>query len=229
MPADLVIAVPSRGSCRVEWASTLKMLEPPVNYSWALRFITGEQVDDARNGSVLDARELGAKYLMFIDDDTLIPNQGLRRLVYLMEQHPDWDLLSGVYVTKTDPPQTLIFTEGSPGPAWDWKFNSQFPITGCGMGCCLIRMDAFDKVPEPWFKFVRTPEGKNSSEEGEDLYFCRKLEEAGGTLMADGGLLCGHINPKGEIFSLPADSLPLKDSTINDFTVIDASETLVAK
>jgi hypothetical protein len=226
--ADLVIAVPSRGNCRVEWASALKMLEPPVNYSWALRFITGEDVDDARNGSVLDAREMGAKYLMFIDDDTLIPNQGLRRLVYLMENHPDWDLLSGVYVTKTDPPQTLVFREGNPGPSWDWKFNEQFPITGCGMGCCLIRMSAFEKVEEPWFKFVRRSEGKNHSEEGEDLYFCRKLEEAGGTMMADGGLLCGHINKQGAIFSIPADSLPIRNGDMKCRTIIDATETLSA-
>src|SRR5690242_6362354 len=120
VPADIVLAVPSRGSCRIEWASALKMLEPPVNYSWAFRTVKEEKVEDARNSSVLAARDLDAKYLMFIDDDTLIPNHGIRRLVYLMENHPEWDLLSGIYVTKQDPPQTLVFTEKSRGPAWEW-------------------------------------------------------------------------------------------------------------
>jgi hypothetical protein len=225
--ADIVLAIPSRGNCRVEWATAFKMLEPPVNYSWAIRTLTGEQVDAARCGSVLDARERGAKYLMFIDDDVLIPNQGVHRLVYLMDNHPDWDLLSGVYVTKTDPPQTLVFREGEPGPSWNWKFNTQFPITGCGMGCCLIRMSAFGKVEEPWFQTISRAEGQDRFAEGEDIHFCRRLGEAGGALMADGGLLCGHIDKKGHIYSIPADSLPIRKAEgLKDFTIIDATETL---
>lgn len=206
----------------------LKFLEPPVNYSWSLHFVTGREVHDARNDCVLDAKRMKAKYLMFIDDDTLIPTQGLRRLVYLMEQHPEWDLLSGVYVTKSNPPQVLIFKDG-PGPSWDWEFDTQFPITGCGLGCCLIRMDAFDKVPEPWFDWIEGGDGLNRFSEGEDLYFCRKLEEAGGTLMADGGLLCGHINKDGEVFSIPLDSAPLRNGAERlkeAYTVIDATETI---
>src|SRR5690348_4766265 len=115
VPADIVLAIPSRGSCRIEWATSLKFLEPPVGYSYAVRIVTEEKVEDARNSSVLEARNLDAKYLMFIDDDTLIPNHGLRELVYQMENNPDWDLLSGVYVTKNIPPETLVFTEKSRG------------------------------------------------------------------------------------------------------------------
>lgn len=229
--AGLIIAIPSRGSVRAEWAASFKMLEPPVNYSWMVRTLIGQEVAQARNGSVVDAKEHGAKYLMFIDDDVLIPNQGIRRLVYLMEQHPDWDLLSGIYVTKSDPPQTLVFKEGSPGPSWDWKFNEQFEITGCGMGCCLIRMSAFEKIPEPWFAWVRESKGKDHNEVGEDLYFCDQLAKAGGKLMADGGLLCGHINNDGAVFSIPADSLPIRSAdqeAVDKFTILDATDTLAA-
>jgi hypothetical protein len=227
---DLVIAIPARGTVRIEWAVNLKMLNPPVNTSFALRTMIGEQVDDARNGCVLDAREREAKYLMFIDDDVLIPNQGLRRMFDQMKQNPDWDLLSGIYVTKSDPVEPLVFTEGEVGGSWAWTFNQTFPITGCGMGCCLIRMSAFEKVSEPWFKFVRTPQGKNHSEEGEDLFFCRKLAEAGGVMMADGGLLCGHIHADtGAVHSVTADSLPIrraKEGDLDSYTILDATSTL---
>lgn len=228
-PPGIILAIPSRGNVRMEWAANFKMLEPPVNTSFAVRTILNEKVEDARNGSVADTQRQGAEYLIFIDDDVLIPNQGIRRMHYLMEQNPEWDLLSGIYVTKSDPVQTLIFKDGKQGPYWQWKFGTQFPISGCGMGCCMIRMSAFDKVPEPWFEWIRKSEGKNHSEEGEDLNFCRKLKENGGVLMADGGLLCGHIEKDGRIFSIPADSYPIthaEQEDVDKYTIIDASATL---
>lgn len=226
--ADIVVAVPSRGNCRIEWAQMLNTLEPPVGMSWMVRTLLHPACDEARNAAVIDARKSGAQWLLFLDDDTLLPNHSIRRMVYLMEQHPDWDLLSGVYVTKSDPPQPLIFTKDKGGPAWDWKFNTQFPIKACGMGACLIRMSAFDKVEEPWFRYVQRAQGMDHFEEGEDVYFCRKLTEAGGVLMADGGLLCGHINPNGKVFSIPFDSRPIQSATkeeMENFTMLDASHT----
>lgn len=206
----LVLGVPSRGPVRLEWASMLKSMAEPVNYSWALQTTLDKPVDEARNIITQWAIEHDANYLFFLDDDVLCPNQTLRRMVYQMENHPDWDLLSGVYVTKTDPPEPLIFGDNPDGAFWDWKFNTQFPISGCGMGCCLIRVSAFEKVGEPWFVYRRESHGKDRMDEGEDLNFCRKLREAGGVLMCDGGVLCGHINQEGKIFSLDDQSLPIQ-------------------
>lgn len=206
----VVIGVPSRGNIRLEWAAMLKSLGEPVNYSWALQTTLGKPVDEGRNMVARYAVEHNANYLFFIDDDVLVPNQALRRMVYSMEQNPEWDLLSGIYVTKSDPPEPLIFGENPDGAFWDWKFNEIFPISGCGMGCCLIRGSALQKVKEPWFYYRHEAEGINRLEEGEDLYFCRKLREAGGVLMADGGVLCGHIDENGKVYSLDSESLPIK-------------------
>src|SRR5262245_60315324 len=74
---DLVLAVPTRGTVRAEWAAMLAGLAMPINMTQMLRVIPGRSVEEARNVAVQDATEHGAHYLLFVDDDVLIPNQGL--------------------------------------------------------------------------------------------------------------------------------------------------------
>lgn len=213
----VVIAVPSRGTVRIEWAAALNSLALPINCSSILQIITGQKVEDARNTAVAAARRSNAEYLFFLDDDVLPPNQSLRRFIHLLENNPSWDLISGIVPVKSRPPEPAVFKNGRPGPYWGWKFNQTFEIDACGMACCLIRMSAFDKVPEPWFEWVRGYNGAHRFEEGEDVGFCRKLKEAGGTLYGDGGVLCGHMAEDGTTFMLPLDSAPFEGLSGDDF------------
>lgn len=218
----LVMAVPSRGPVRVEWAINSTSIAMPMSYSTAWKIVVNEEVGHARNMCVAQAQKQKAEFIFFLDDDVLVPQHALRRLVHTMQMNPSWDLITGVYVTKTDVPEPLIFSpEGTTrGTYWDWEFNTIFPISACGMGCCLIRMTAFDKVEEPWFLWRHTVNGSVHGTEGEDVYFCRKLLEAGGTLMCDGGVLCGHIDQAGRIFSLPIESPPLANADLSGNVVL---------
>ena len=42
----------------------------------------------------------------------------------------------------------------------------------------------FDKIPYPWFIYTL--------EMGEDVYFCRKAQNAGYELFLDTDIICGH-------------------------------------
>jgi glycosyltransferase involved in cell wall biosynthesis len=224
---DVVIAVPTRGTVRAEWAAMLTSLAMPINTTHQLRIIPGRSVEEARNVAVVAAREVNARYLFFLDDDVLVPNQALRRMIYKMENEPEWDLLTGIVPVKTDPPEPCVFRGHRPGAFWGWTFNEFFEIDACGMAACLIRMEAFDKVEEPWFKWERDHDGSDIHEEGEDIGFCNRLREAGGRLLADGGLLCGHMNDEGRVFSIDIDTAPFRRNpdALKQFKILEQERT----
>lgn len=198
----------------------------PVNTTQMLRIIPGRSVEEARNVAVEDALRVGASYLFFLDDDVLIPNGALRRMIHKMENEERWDLCSGIVPTKTDPPEPCVFRGHRPGAFWGWTFNKHFQIDACGMACCLIRTSAFEKVPEPWFEWKQGSDGQHSTEEGEDLGFCRKLHEAGGFMLADGGVLCGHMDTDGKVYSLDVDTAPFRrgKDDLKKFTLLQQAE-----
>lgn len=217
----VVLGLPTRGKVRAEWAVMFRSLQGPVNGSMATKIVINAPVAQARQAVAEWALENKARYLFFLDDDVLVPNNGLRRLIYLLDNNPTWDLVSGVYVTKTnpdvvppEPSEPLVFggKPERPGAFWDWKLDEIFPIWGCGLGCALIRVETLAKLEAPWFAWTERVDGMDSKGEGEDMYFTRKLREAGGTLMADGGLLCGHIDKAGIVHSMPIDSAPIMNA-----------------
>jgi len=217
----VVIGIPTRGTVRSEWAVMYRSLQTPVNGSTCTKTVIDGPVAQSRESVAMWALENKAKYLFFLDDDVLVPNNGLRRLVYLLDNNPDWDLVTGVYVTKVNPealppeqPEPLVFggKPGTPGAFWDWKLDEQFPIWGCGMGACLIRVSALADLEQPYFAWTERTDGFDSYGMGEDMYFCKKMVDAGKTLYCDGGLLCGHIGKDGIIHALPIESRPVQEA-----------------
>lgn len=233
----VVCGMPARGRVRIEWAIMLRSLQAPVNGSMATKTVLNAPIAEAREAVAMWAVENNARYLFFLDDDVLMPNNGLRRLLYHLDNNPDWDLVSGIYVTKTnlealppEKPEPLVFggEEGRPGAFWDWKLDEIFPIWGCGMGAVLIRVEALKDLPRPWFAEEDTVDGLDARGIGEDMYFCEKLRKNGGKLMADGGLLCGHIDNQGAVHSLPIDSHPIQgadESVLKRFKLYEQTRT----
>ena len=64
---------------------------------WAVDYVNQERKWPAqvRNDSLRWARENKLKYLLFLDDDAVILNNGAVKLVQIMEQHPEYYAISG--------------------------------------------------------------------------------------------------------------------------------------
>src|SRR3954469_14195363 len=103
----VLIAIPTRGNVRVEWAVSLAGLAAPIHITQMVQIIPGRTVEEARNVACQKALEVGAKYLFFLDDDVLVPNQTLRRFLYLMENN-DWDLLTGIVPIRDRQPEPCV-------------------------------------------------------------------------------------------------------------------------
>lgn len=218
----LMIGIPTLGRpVSLDWALSLKALNPPINFNSIFSIVKNQQVADARNAIAEKAVESGCKYLFFMGDDTVSPPHSLRQLIYRMEQNNTIGVVGGVYCSKTDPPAPLVFKEDGQGSYWDWKIGEFFQCSGLGMDCTLIRTEVFKEISKPWFKTVDSDgfmDGKNQAEMWtEDLYFLKKLhEETSWKVFCDASVICDHVDVySGKVYKLPKDSLPLRQKLTN--------------
>lgn len=133
------------------------------------------------------------RFLFFLDDDVIMPPDTLRRLVHRMDNLPeDVGAISGVYYSKSEPGEPLIFKERGRGSYYDWRIGDFFKIWAAGCGLVLIRTEALRRMIEqqshPLFSIDY---GLHMNEKGvlearsitEDLYFYTKM---GKTLAPNG-------------------------------------------
>jgi len=186
----------------------------PVHLSTGYIMIKGLPVEEARCVAVDEAIKVGAKYLWFVDDDTIPPSHAARALIYQLENNPDAMVCGGLYVTKEDIPQPVVFQGIGLGSYWHWKKGDVFECTGMGAGCMMIRTEVFKTLEKPYFKFIRDiPSDINhgSSCISEDIYFCEMVRKEGYKVLAHGGVLCRHFDVNtGRVFGFPDDCYPMR-------------------
>lgn len=168
-------------------------MQAPINCTVGRIKVVGKPVDEARNELVDIAINSGAKYLMFIDDDTLVPHDALLRLFYQLDGHDEM-IASGVYYTKTQPSVPIILDKNKPAGVTDWRHGEIIHVDYAGCGCMLIDMEVFNKIDKPYFKFNRGRMDVDTSRGaiGEDIWFCDKVAEKGWRVVVDTNVQCGH-------------------------------------
>ena len=192
-------------------------LLPPSGFNLMEITCDGLPIDEARNRVVHEALAAKLRYLFFLDWDVLVQPQTLAQLVELAENNPEFDVFSGVYCSRKPPVgQPWIWREWENGIFWDWTLGDILrDVVGIGMGCCLLRLSLFDRLPEPWFKTVdefRTFQGALLKiDQTEDIYFCQKCEQHGIRIMVDTRQLCYHMDYEAGIqHGLPTNCLPVR-------------------
>jgi hypothetical protein len=74
----------------------------------------------------------------------------------------------GIYYSKQDVPQPVVFEDNGSGAFHDWEPGSVFEVPGfIGTGCLLIKTEVFDKIEPPWFQTVNYPDKVT-----DDAFFC---------------------------------------------------------
>lgn len=213
-----VIAVASSGRLiSPDMIVSMGLQAAPTHFSLGWLSVRGLPVEKARERLAEEALRVKAKYLWFIDDDTIPPPNALRRLAYVLDNYPDIKAIGGVYVTKSDPSQPVVFRGSGLGSFWHWKYGDVFEVTSMGTGCMLINTDVFQHLEKPWFKFTEVTSydaavpGQLTSE---DVGFCNAVRAAGFRVFAHGGVLCDHFDAStGKYYSMPLDSYPLRPET----------------
>jgi len=166
---DLVIATTRRNKQDILMTDVYNRLVIPDNLTFTHIDIWGYDIVTSRNLAIKVACEHRAKYLLFVDDDIVAPNNALLKLynnMVTMEK----PVVAGMYYKKVEP---LCCAHGG-------ITNTNIPIIKnvehCAMGFTLIDIDFVSKnVPYPLFWAFGNEDGYWDL--GEDYFFSKNLKE----------------------------------------------------
>lgn len=148
----------------------------------------------ARNAIVEAAMQVGADWLLMIDDDMILDVDGS------IGPNVNYDLIDRLIQHNKDICGALYFQkEGECAPVLmkrstekGYRFLRTDELVGglqqvdvAGGGCLMIRMSVFDKLKQPHF----APE----FEYGTDIQLCRAAQEKGFEVWADTSIKLGHL------------------------------------
>src|SRR5512138_1990586 len=108
-------------------------------------------IDTCRNQAVKAAVENEYDYVMFIDDDVLLPFDAYQRL-----KAADKDIIAGWTVIRGYPFDNMFFKYNEQGNLVvyndvDPEATELFPVDAIGCSCVLIKCELFKKIPPPYF------------------------------------------------------------------------------
>jgi hypothetical protein len=133
-----------------------------------------------RERLALEAKAIGAEYMLWIDSDMVFPPTTAMRLMAHKEP-----VVAANYVRRQLPAKGVAYeTIG------DWENPLPFEpqenlvdVEGIGMGCMLVKTSILDQIDQPWFEFGWTPSSNDHL--GEDMIFCQKMAAVGYTVKVD--------------------------------------------
>lgn len=201
-----IIIIPTRGLIHCKAVASWWSLIQPMNQKVTKVFAAGMEVGDAYNNMIeqilLNPDLAKWKYILTMEEDNLPPPDGLIRLY---EHAEEYDVIGGLYWTKGEEGQPMIYGEGKEG---DLHFRPQPPVReiqecdGLGMGFTLFKMDIFKdgRVPKPWFKTLNEWDPQKGAKiYTQDLYFFENIRKLGYKVACDTRVRVGHLDPASEV------------------------------
>jgi len=202
----LMIGIPTTGVVRFEWHLAMSSLVIPVCFSVKgcfrpIRSVhpIGYHVAEARNLIVRDFLKSDCEWLFFVDHDVL-PHPYTYGYMRQHMQRMEYPIVSGLYFSKGEPSEPLVFRGRGAGPFLDWKLGDIVPVDGVVMGCTIIHRSILETYWKICPRTVRTRDGQELKElfrsprdlfidpenlkigtlsGTEDLYFCEQVMRLG--------------------------------------------------
>lgn len=208
-----VFAIPSYGTVSAQWVMYRLSLSTPlgsgVHDIWQLDNTLS--IAEKRNALIRQALDVGARYIFFIGDDMLLPSHAFVQLLQQLQRDPaNRKIITGLYMSRSNPPQPMIWRGYMEGSYYSWHVGELFEVDWAGCDVLLIDLSIFrgdHALPEPWFSqdYVFSSEQvRPSSISTEDIYFYEKVRAHGLSIWCDTGVCCIHQDRNsGEMFYLP--------------------------
>jgi hypothetical protein len=189
--------VPSRAA--LSW---MNLVFPPNNgvVRWlCLNMEVGEAYSEAIT-QILSNPELSEwEYVLTVEHDNIVPQDGVVRLVERMENHPEFACVGGLYFTKGEDGVPQIWGDVR-DPVLNFRPQPPDPngglveCCGTGMGFNLFRTSMFkdDRLRRPWFKTINGINGPGVGTQ--DLYFWGDARKYGYRCAIDCSVKVGHLD-----------------------------------
>lgn len=200
-PKLVCLCTPSLGTVSLWWARAISAILWPQNIGKYVHFtqdVKGDEIAETRNRIVSDVLALEEKHYVEIDsvfwvDDDVIVAAGALLQLYAHQR----DIVSGVYFTKGEPSNPLIYPERLAGVS-TFVPDTAMDVWGHGMGLCLVKAGVYrkmakrcpkDKYGRPqWYKTNREMKlvgGMLDCGGTEDLHFLDRAGKLGYQPMVD--------------------------------------------
>jgi hypothetical protein len=153
-------------------------------------------IDMARTMAAKQALVDECDYLMFLDDDVLVPPDALDKLI-----KADKDIVAGLVIIRGYPFNVMAFKffedkDHNRNLTYFNELEKDVELQECdavGFSCCLIKTDVYKEMEPPYF--VTGPYNT------EDVYFCLKAQDMRDdngikpSIFLHTGVQCGHMMP----------------------------------
>ena len=203
-----------------------------MGFSHGFVHIGGEKVDVARNYLIEQALTSGAKYMLFIGEDTVLPYDGFKVLHETAEANPD-AVVTGVYYIKCSDAMIMVRNQ-------DWITipnvdpGQLIEAWQTGMDVMMIPISLLqamkDEAPDLPFTCI----GNNINDEipfiGEDNFFVHRLHKRGTKLLVNTDVQCLHMDlasgmytahPSVDLKNYYTNIKPTRPLTLDDKEFID--------
>jgi hypothetical protein len=203
-----------------------------MGFSHGFCNIGGEKVDVARNYLIEQALESGAKYLLFVGEDTVLPYDGFKKLMRTAEANPN-SVVTGVYYIKCSDAMIMV-REG------DWITipnvdpGQVIEAWQTGMDVMLIPISLLKEMKEEAPDVPFCCIGNNINDEipfiGEDNFFVHRLHKRGTKLLVNTDVQCLHMDlatgmytahPSVDLTKYYTNIKPTRSLTLDDKEFID--------
>ena len=203
----ILIAVPTFENIYPDTFKAIYDLDK-CGHDCVFEFVRGYDCATARNRIVQISLDIGADYVLMVDNDVVLPKDTLRLLL-----DEPVDVCLGYYAHRDNDNLyrgrtcvcKLLQPDGS--PYFNYPLESEYTaadlaqlkkdghkkirIHGGGMGCAFIKTDVFRRIKYPWYDWVNYND-KNRGMLSEDLYFCEQCKGHGIPIFTDVRTGCGH-------------------------------------
>lgn len=210
----IMMAIPTLGMVPIEFMFAAMRMQMPMNGQVFQHIVKGMEVGKARNKAVeaimLMKKEERPRYLFFLGDDMLPEWDAFVQLYNAMEEEK-WDMLTGLYYLKSEPPTPLMWRDNIVGAMQlgrDFTIGERVRVDMTGLDFTLIRVSLLEQITDPWFKtgpsLRYVPEellGPNVSPDSvvahtEDAWFMKKAKALGAKMGVHTGVRVSHLDVK---------------------------------
>lgn len=206
--STFLLAIPTFGMVPIEFVLSFGRMQMPMSSYCESLIARGMEVGVARDFIAEKYQAMNPRplYLLFVGDD-MLPAWNSLLILYEEMKTGRWDVLSGLYFKKADPPEPLIYRNDIAGPLQDgvhYRLGDVVHVDRTGLDFTLIRNGVFDGLGEnnrPWFKTGPSIDGENLCPHTEDTWFYDKCKVAGLKVGVHTGCKVGHfLKARGEVF-----------------------------
>ena len=203
-----------------------------MGFSHGFVHIGGEKVDVARNYLIEQALSSGAKYMLFIGEDTVLPYDGFKVLHETAEANPD-AVVTGVYYIKCSDAMIMVRNQ-------DWITipnvdpGQLIEAWQTGMDVMMIPISILQAMKEEAPDLPFACIGNNINDEipfiGEDNFFVHRLHKRGTKLLVNTDVQCLHMDlasgmytahPSVDLKNYYTNIKPTRPLTLDDKEFID--------